>query len=197
MVLPSFKIFPSLLALVLALVLHACAIAVLLSDKISIAFAPTQPPVKARIVYEPNHSSQPLKLTVSALIINPQVQSPELPGIEVMQPVQLIDTPLVKIGARLESEFSAEIPIKEISAPIARLSEKKAVRLNVQIYEDGSVGETIIERSSGMIELDKFVAHYAKRRWHFVPATQDGTPVASWKSIDVVFSPDSITVVQR
>ena len=52
------------------------------------------------------------------------------------------------------------------------------VRLEVEILEDASVGEIRVIESSGSRLLDDS-AVASVRKWHFAPATVDGTPVRS------------------
>ena len=193
----SQKTVPSVFGLLLALALHAGVIALLLSDKISVAFVPVTRLITTRIIYEPNLSPQPLRLREKPLLTSPQIEPPDIPGIQVAPLVQIIDTPLVKIGARFEPGFDPEIPIKEVPTARLQLNTERIVGLSIQIYEDGGVGEVLVEHGSDSAELNRFIARYAKQHWRFMAATQDGTPVASWKSIDVVFSSRVVTVIPR
>ncbi len=54
------------------------------------------------------------------------------------------------------------------------------------IREDGTVRETWIETSAGDASLDE-AAIEAVRSWRFVPARQDGSPVAARSRVPVVF----------
>lgn len=191
------KTTPSLFGIVLALALHASVISVLLSDRIRVAFVPVTRLITTQIIYESNLSRQPLKLLEKPLLISPQIEAPEIPGIQVAQPIQIVDMPLVKIGARFEPGFDPEIPIKEASAARLQSSTESIVRLSIQIYEDGGIGEVIVERDNDLSELDRFIVRYIKQHWRFTAATHDGVPVASWKSIDVLISPKTVSLIQK
>jgi hypothetical protein len=192
----SPKTVPSLFGLTLAIALHVGVIILLLSDHIKVAYLPVAHLITTRIIYEPNPFSQPLKLHENQLAINVRIEPPQIPGLEIIEPPPTINTPLVKIGARFEPGFDTRIPIEEIRFSHQAIGDR-TVGLAIQIYEDGGVGEVQIEHTSGLTEIDEFMARYAKLHWHFIPATQDGEATASWKSIDIVFAAKTISVVQR
>lgn len=67
-----------------------------------------------------------------------------------------------------------------------RLGEKGIVVLTLSVKADGSVGEVSVKTSSGYKRLDE-AAIKAIKRWHFIPASQAGKPVAYRYEIDFEF----------
>lgn len=80
------------------------------------------------------------------------------------------------------------VPLSEPIYPPAeiRLGHSGTVMLGVYVLENGRVGEVRIEHSSGFPGLD-MTAQREARRWRLKPGTQDGRPVAMWKTIPITF----------
>ncbi|MDE1172262.1 MAG: energy transducer TonB [Parvibaculaceae bacterium] len=68
-----------------------------------------------------------------------------------------------------------------------RFGEEGRVVMRLYILPNGSVGQAEIVRSSGSDRLDQAALDEAKASWRFLPATQDGKPVAAWLQAAVVF----------
>lgn len=68
-----------------------------------------------------------------------------------------------------------------------RLGEEGATVLRLYILEDGRVGDAQIATSSGFPRLDEAAVRHAKRAWRFLPATENGKPVAAWYDFRVVW----------
>ena len=68
-----------------------------------------------------------------------------------------------------------------------RLEEEGTVILNLYVLPNGRVGSGKILRSSGSERLDQAALNEALRNWHFLPATENGRPIASWHPIAVTF----------
>lgn len=60
------------------------------------------------------------------------------------------------------------------------------VRLQILVNTDGRVEDVRIVASSGYTELDQ-TAQRAVRSWRFSPALKNGSPVAAWATVPVVF----------
>lgn len=58
--------------------------------------------------------------------------------------------------------------------------------LKVRVLENGSVGETFVERSAGHPDLDRSAAE-AVKRWRFEPARRGSEPIAVWVLLPVRF----------
>lgn len=58
--------------------------------------------------------------------------------------------------------------------------------LKVRVLENGSVGETFVERSAGHPDLDRSAAE-AVKRWRFEPAHRGSEPIAVWVLLPVRF----------
>jgi protein TonB len=68
-----------------------------------------------------------------------------------------------------------------------RLQEQGVVEIKCLIGTDGMVKQTELVKSSGHNRLDEAAANFAKRRFRYKPATQDGMPVDSWITTRVTF----------
>lgn len=60
------------------------------------------------------------------------------------------------------------------------------VRLQILVNTDGRIEDVRIAASSGYSELDQ-TAQRAVRSWRFSPALKNGSPVAAWATVPVVF----------
>jgi TonB family protein len=71
--------------------------------------------------------------------------------------------------------------------PVSRqLRETGTVVLKLHVLEDGSVGDAIIDKSSGYPSLD-YAAMYESFRWQLDPGTVDGQPQRMWGQFAVTF----------
>jgi protein TonB len=68
-----------------------------------------------------------------------------------------------------------------------RLQEQGVVEIRCLIGLDGMVKQTELVKTSGHNRLDEAAAAYAKRRFRYKPATQDGMPVEAWIVTRVTF----------
>ncbi|MHC1758096.1 MAG: energy transducer TonB [Negativicutes bacterium] len=60
------------------------------------------------------------------------------------------------------------------------------MRLQILVNTAGRVEEVRIVASSGYAELDE-TARQAVQSWRFSPALQNGSPVAAWATLPIVF----------
>ncbi len=67
-----------------------------------------------------------------------------------------------------------------------RLGETGKVLLRVLVSPSGRAKKIEIQQSSGYSRLDQS-ARNAVRSWRFEPARENGTAVASWVAIPIVF----------
>jgi TonB family protein len=82
-------------------------------------------------------------------------------------------------------------PLKPLSIPTyppasRRIGEHGTVVLKLHVLEDGSVGDAVIDRSSGHPDLD-YAALYESFRWRLEPGTVDGAPSRMWGRFAVSF----------
>jgi protein TonB len=68
-----------------------------------------------------------------------------------------------------------------------RLQEQGQVLIKYTVGAAGVVTDCNVEKSSGKPRLDDGACSFAKRKWKFKPATQDGKAVASSMTANVVF----------
>jgi protein TonB len=74
-----------------------------------------------------------------------------------------------------------EYPAQEI-----RQNHEGTVMLSIYVLENGRVGDVRIEQSSGFPRLDAAATREAKR-WRLKPGSQDGRPLAMWKTVPITF----------
>jgi protein TonB len=73
--------------------------------------------------------------------------------------------------------------------PIARRRDQQGtVTIRALVNIDGSVERAEIAESSGFDSLDNAALETVRRRWRFVPARRDGTPVESWVLVPIRFA---------
>jgi TonB family protein len=85
-------------------------------------------------------------------------------------------------------------PQKPLSHPVyppasRRLNEHGTVVLKLLVLEDGSVGDAVIDESTGYPDLD-YAAFYEAFRWQLEPGTVDGLPSRMWGRFAVTFKLD-------
>jgi protein TonB len=68
-----------------------------------------------------------------------------------------------------------------------RLGEEGSVRLKVLVNADGSVARLEMVKSSGHPRLDRSAMDTVPS-WKFVPAHQDGKPIADWVTVPIQFT---------
>jgi protein TonB len=67
-----------------------------------------------------------------------------------------------------------------------RLGIQGTTLLRVHVLADGRIGDVVVERSAGHIDLDQSAAE-AVRQWRFEPARRGTEPVAMWVLLPVEF----------
>lgn len=82
-------------------------------------------------------------------------------------------------------------PGRPLSQPIypvvsRRLQEQGTVVLKLHVLEDGSVADSVIDKSSGYPSLD-YSAMYESFRWRLEPGSVDGAPLRMWGRFAVTF----------
>jgi len=75
----------------------------------------------------------------------------------------------------------------EYPAASRREGEAGTVQLEVYVLETGKVGDVRVKKSSGFERLDDAAVKEAKRSWRFIPGTENGKPVAMWRTFAVTF----------
>jgi protein TonB len=80
-------------------------------------------------------------------------------------------------------------PLSQPPYPPGSIRDNEQGNADVEVYvlPNGRVGEARIVRSTGFERLDRAALEEARRYWRFTPATRDGTPVAQWHRLRVVF----------
>lgn len=68
-----------------------------------------------------------------------------------------------------------------------RRREEGTVMLKVLVGVSGTAEQVLVDASSGFASLDEAAADIVRRRWRFVPATQNNRPVSAWVHIPMVF----------
>jgi periplasmic protein TonB len=68
-----------------------------------------------------------------------------------------------------------------------RLQEQGQVLIKYVVQANGTVSDCEVQKSSGKPRLDEGACNFAKKKWRFKAATQDGKPVAAALTANVVF----------
>ncbi|MGX1197297.1 energy transducer TonB [Parvibaculum sp. MBR-TMA-1.3b-4.2] len=100
------------------------------------------------------------------------------------QPVKRQQKPAVT-GPRADPSHGNTQP--PYPAASRRMGEEGRVVLELYVDETGDVTKGRIAQSSGFPRLDKTALIHAKRKWHFLPAMQNGKPVGHWIKFAVAF----------
>ena len=135
---------------------------------------PTVPPPEVVIDLAPVQQQQTTTVTV-------QTERPaEPPPVVAAAPPPPPPTPPVRTDRAQVTE--ADYP------PISiRLQEQGIVEIRCLVGTDGMVKATELVKTSGHNRLDEAASTFAKRRFRYKPATQDGMPVESWVPVRVTF----------
>jgi TonB family protein len=130
---------------------------------------------------------------VSLRAPQPEVTRPEL---EVVVPHQETKPtpPMVTIGPREILGATNHFPDSEYPPLSRQQGEEGIVTLSLQVLEDGSIGDVVVDQSSGFEALDQAAISYAKQHWHFAPGLRDGEPFVAWKTASIVFQLKKIAV---
>jgi protein TonB len=95
--------------------------------------------------------------------------------------------PAPKPGTPAHSDPKHPATQPEYPPTSRRLGEAGTVTLQIYVLDNGKVGDAKILKSSGFERLDEAAVREAKRAWKFVPATEEGKPIASWVNMAVTF----------
>jgi protein TonB len=81
----------------------------------------------------------------------------------------------------------ARITQPEYPPASRRAGEAGTVQLKCMVSEQGKCSEISVVKSSGFPKLDEAAVKEVQRNWRFVPAKEDGKPVAAWHTFAVTF----------
>jgi TonB family protein len=73
--------------------------------------------------------------------------------------------------------------------PAGHAQNAVQVMLTILVAADGSISDTRIAQSCGEAALDNMAAAFARAKWRFRAAMQQGRPVADWTTVLVRFAP--------
>jgi TonB family protein len=76
-----------------------------------------------------------------------------------------------------------------LPAAFAELGSEVQVLLTVLVNANGSIGETRVAKSCGVVLLDQLAQTFAKANWRFRAATANGAAVSDWTTVMVKFAP--------
>ena len=80
-----------------------------------------------------------------------------------------------------------KIPDSAYPPASVRLCEQGDAVLTFLVQADGRIGEVRLDKSTGFQRIDEFGTQYIQKNWRFLPGTKDGKPIASWKTMRIVF----------
>ena len=101
-----------------------------------------------------------------------------------------VNTPVIE-----QPKLDSRLPLSEPDYPAGEIRDGHAgtVLLSVYVLENGRIGDVRVEQSSGFPKLDASAAREAKR-WRMKPGTQDGRPMAMWKTIPITFRLNNLSM---
>ena len=198
---------PQRAGLVLALALHAAALAVLLNWEPARSALVSVAPIMVNLITPP--TPEPPRREPKLLPIRAQESSPALPLIAaatetpttVVAPPQpeahhaapSIETPLVlapTLAPVIPPRFDAaylDNPAPSYPALARRMREQGKVMLRVLVSRAGTAERVEIRSGSGSERLDQ-AALQTVARWRFVPAKQGTEAVSAWVLVPISFS---------
>ena len=129
----------------------------------------------------------PINVPVQVAIEN-STPSPVDPYVEQVTIEPQLETTL-SVDARpsfalIRADFSPAPPYPA-QAIARRLTGE--VMLRVLVDETGKPVDVAVETSSGVRMLDEAALKFVLKRWHFVPATQDGRPIQAYALVPINF----------
>lgn len=132
-------------------------------------------PVPPAAPHAPAMTPQPAPAAITAPAPNTAVASAAASG---ERPASAPSAGAGKTAPRADASWSGNVP-PPYPGLARRLGEEGEVRLDIQVRQDGSVGEVRLKKSSGSPSLDETAIETVKK-WRFKPATLDGKPVDEW-----------------
>jgi protein TonB len=149
---------------------------------------PTRPATPNPTPTTPSQTAQALPAPTSVLPSPSSLTSPSATATATASPKNL-PTQTASFSPPRTDAFALSNPLPIYPPLSRRQGEEGRVLLNVHILENGQVGEVTIRQSSGFSRLDE-AALVAVRQWHYVPAKQNGVPLAYWYVQPLSFSLD-------
>lgn len=147
---------------------------------------------------KPGGASKARKLALTAFLLPvvalvasfdaPQASPPPAPSSARERPLDPQAADLAPVGRIVLPKSNSARPLSQPIYPLVsrRLHETGTVVLKLHVLEDGSVGDAIIEKSTGHPDLD-YAAMYESFRWRLDPGTVDGEPQRMWGHFAVTF----------
>jgi protein TonB len=151
---------------------------------------PIEPPPRPQPPRPLTRQPEPTRAPVPVEVLNTDPR----PVDDFVEAVTLDEPPAIGLDVEPQPSFAsiqADVsPAPPYPAQALRLQQAGRVLLRVRVDAQGRPAEIAIERSSGFRLLDEAAVKAVRKRWHFVPATQDGRPVEAWALVPIVFQID-------
>lgn len=121
--------------------------------------------------------------TTTTAISNATTERPVVQAPPVAKPVEhaMVRTPPSTQGR------GARITQPEYPPASRRAGEAGTLQLRCFVQATGKCTEVSVVKSSGFDRLDEAAVREVQRNWRFVPAKEDGKPVAAWHTFAVTF----------
>jgi len=120
----------------------------------------------------------------------PEMQVVETTSPDVAAPDIVIDTAASTSGIAMATDIlppRADPAHLNANPPLPAGHSPGVVTLTILVAADGSVSDARIAQSSGQGVLDQLALAFAKAKWRFRAAMQQGRPVADWTTVLVRF----------
>lgn len=96
--------------------------------------------------------------------------------------------PAADVEAKMDPKWRKNgIPESAYPPSAIRSCQQGEAIVSLLVQADGRVGDAKLEKGTGFQILDDFGLAYTKENWRFLPATKDGKPIATWKTMKLVF----------
>jgi periplasmic protein TonB len=132
-------------------------------------------------------TSPPVRQPVPVQVINndPSPVDPVVDEVTLEEPPgEVLQVDPQPTFAQIQADVAPPPPYP---AQALRMRQAGRVLLRVRVDEQGRAAEVAIESSSGFRALDEAAMKVVLKRWHFVPATQDGRAIQAWALVPIVF----------
>jgi periplasmic protein TonB len=77
--------------------------------------------------------------------------------------------------------------VPDLPAELLKLASAAVLELRIWVLPDGSVGDVLVLKSSGVGQVDASTKAFVMANWRYIPASVEGRPVQGWATVFVRF----------